>query len=74
MAHQPQGKRLPSLMWRCSGSSTQSRFCQGGRWRTCWVWPQDKTATQSPCSSWRKSTIRTARLSGLGSQSRLALV
>src|SRR6516162_8133037 len=42
---------------RPPGVATQGLVCQGGLWRTCTVWPQASSATQSPCSSRWKPTI-----------------
>jgi len=39
---------VPTWAVRPSSVSTQRRSENGGRWRTCWPWRHDSSATQSP--------------------------
>src|SRR6185295_1557612 len=44
----------------------------GGRWRTCWRWPQPRSATQSPTSSWWNPTISRFMAPSVGGGQRAA--
>ena len=48
---------MPIRDARPSAVCVHSRVQNGGLCRTCWPWPQLRSATQSPCSSWWKPTI-----------------
>jgi len=49
--HSRQSSALPTMAARPSGVCTHGRTCQGGSWRTCWVWPHSSSATQWPSVS-----------------------
>ena len=50
-SHFLHSRRKPSIDARPSSVSTHGRLNQGGLWRTCWLWPQASSATQSDNSS-----------------------
>ncbi len=55
--HFLQSSSRPICCSRPEGEVTQGRNSQGGRCLTCCVWPHERSATQSPDSSWWKPTI-----------------
>jgi uncharacterized protein YeaO (DUF488 family) len=62
-SHSGHPRGVPNLAVRPSCSITQGRSWKGGRWRTCWVWPQDSSATQSPSASRRNPVIERSTFS-----------
>ena len=45
-SHFLQSRVLPMAALRPSSVVVQGRLTQGGLWRTCWVWPHSRSATQ----------------------------
>src|SRR4051812_35343981 len=56
-SHLRQGSSRPMAASRPAAVCVQGRFCQGGSWRTCWLWPQASRATQWPSWSRWKPTM-----------------
>jgi hypothetical protein len=52
-----QSRLVPTRDARPSGVVTHGRSWKGGRCRTCWRCRQERSATQSPWSSWWKPSI-----------------